>query len=372
MHDPSAKWRSRGNVLAAAALRSLARYHKLEDRLWHQASADASDGLRALFYKSVWEEAAESVGASVTYLYGSLAEIRCGDSVLRVDRNTTSLDDPVTLRVAGNKPLVYRLLAEHGLPVPGHCVCRADDLHAAWAFVAQPGRRCVVKPARSTGGGLGITTGIVTRRQLLAAMGRAGAYCADVIVEEQIEGGNYRLLYLDGELLDAVERRPPAVRGDGMSTIRHLVEAENADRMAAGMAVSQAVIHVDSELRHTLKASGRELGSVPAADELVVLKTVVNDNRRTDNVPAADRVCRDVVQSCSRAAAAVGARLAGVDVITPDPGAPLAEVGGIVGEVNTTPGYYFHYMTSGAPAPVARLILERLCTGGTTTLAGSS
>ena len=93
----------------------------------------------------------------------------------------------------------------------------------------------------------------------------------------------------------------------------------------------------------------------------MVLKTVVNDNRRTDNVPATDRVCRALVESCARAAAAVGARLAGVDVITADPGAPLEEVGGIVGEVNTTPGYYFHYMTSGAPAPVARLILERLC-----------
>jgi D-alanine-D-alanine ligase-like ATP-grasp enzyme len=358
--------------LESAALRSLARYHKLEDRLWHQASAEASDGRRSLFYTSVWEEAAGTVGASVTYLYGSLAEIRCGQSVLRVDRNTTSLDDPVTLRVAGNKPLVYRLLAEQGLPVPGHCVCRADDLHSAWAFVAQTGRRCVVKPARSTGGGLGITTGVTTRRRLIAAMGRAGAYCADVVVEEQVEGGNYRLLYLDGELLDAVERRPPAVRGDGTSTIGQLVEVENADRTAEGMAASQGLVRVDAELRHTLKASGRELGTVPADGELVVLKTVVNDNRKTDNVPAADRVCRDVVKSCSLAAAAVGARLAGVDVITPDPGVPLADVGGIIGEVNTTPGYYFHYMTSGAPVPVALLILERLCKTAPTPVRGGA
>jgi cyanophycin synthetase len=347
--------------LESAGLRALARYHKLEDRLRHQASADASDESRALFYRSVWEEAAETVGASLTYLHGSLAEIRCGDALLRVDRNTTSLDDPVTLRLAGNKPLVHRLLAEQGLPVPRHCVCRADDLRSAWAFVAEPGRRCVVKPARSTGGGLGITTGVTTRLQLIAAMGRAGAYCADVVVEEQVAGGNYRLLYLDGELLDAVERRPPAVPGDGASTIRQLVEAENADRAAAGLAASQGPVRVDTELRHTLKACGLELGSVPAAGRLVVLKTVVNDNRRTDNVPAADRVCPDLVQSCAGAAAAVGARLAGVDVITPDPGAPLADVGGIIGEVNTTPGYYFHYMTSGAPVPVALLILERLC-----------
>ena len=139
------------------------------------------------------------------------------------------------------------------------------------------------------------------------------------------------------------------------------MDVENADRAAAGSDASQELLRVDTELRHTLHAAGRDLASVPAAGELVVLKTVVNDNRRTDNVPAADRVCRELVESCARAAAAVGARLAGVDVITPDPGAPLEQVGGVVGEVNTTPGYYFHYMTSGAAAPVARLILERLC-----------
>ena len=143
-----------------------------------------------------------------------------------------------------------------------------------------------------------------------------------------------------------------------------LVEAENAERVEAGTDASQELLRVDAELRHTLRAAGRDLASVPATGELVVLKTVVNDNRRTDNVPASDRVCRELVESCARAAAAVGARLAGVDVITSDPAAPLEEVGGIVGEVNTTPGYYFHYMTSGAPAPVARLILERLCADG--------
>jgi cyanophycin synthetase len=66
----------------------------------------------------------------------------------------------------------------------------------------------------------------------------------------------------------------------------------------------------------------------------------------------------------ARAAEAVGVRLAGVDVITPDPSLSLDEAGGVVIEVNTTPGYYYHYYKRDGRVPVATLILERLVKAG--------
>lgn len=86
---------------------------------------------RSDFYRASWEAAAKAVGATVVDLGGSLMEIRCGDVRLRVRDNVTSLDDPVTLDVAGNKPLVHRLLTEQRIPVPRHHVWRRDDLTAA-------------------------------------------------------------------------------------------------------------------------------------------------------------------------------------------------------------------------------------------------
>ena len=52
---------------------------------------------------------------------------------------------------------------------------------------------------------------------------------------------------------------------------------------------------------------------------------------------------------------------AGVDVITPDAALPLDEAGGAICEVNTTPGYYYHYKTAGEAVPVAEMVLRRLC-----------
>ena len=314
---------------------------------------------RTRFYHDVWDEAVAAANGTQVELGGGLVAIDCGGMHLRVSNNLTSLDDAVTLRLAGDKPLVYRLLQDRAIPVPTYTVCSSNDLAGARRFVSSVAGPCVVKPARRTGAGTGVTTGVKTLGQLVGALARAGAHCRDVVIEEEIAGENLRLLYLDGELLDSVRRMPPVVRGDGASSIRQLVESENEHRLRDGADASQTLVGLDSELRGTLRRQGYGLQSVPAAGAVVKLKSVVNDNRGDDNL-SVDQLSAEVVEVGALAAEAVGARLAGVDVITPDPSRPLAECGGVVIEVNTTPGYYYHYHKRDGRVPVATMILERL------------
>jgi len=314
---------------------------------------------RTRFYRDAWDEAVAAAGGRRSELGGGLLEIDCGGARLRVSNNLTSLDDAVTLRLAGDKPLVYGLLEERGIPVPVHAMCPSSDLSRARSFLASVGRPCVVKPARRTGAGAGVTTGVTTVGRLVAALARAGALCNEVVIEEEIEGDDLRLLYLDGELLDSVRRMPPVVRADGVSSIRQLVDAENADRLRRGAEAGQTLIGLDTELRGTLRGQGYGLQSVPAAGTVIKLKGVVNDNRGDDNLTVSN-LSDDVVEVGAQAALVVGARLAGVDVITPDPSQPLAACGGVVIEVNTTPGYYYHYHKRDGRVPVATMILERL------------
>jgi len=46
------------------------------------------------------------------------------------------------------------------------------------------------------------------------------------LVEQQAQGDVYRLLYLNGKLLDAVQRSSPSVLADGRSSIRKLIQLE--------------------------------------------------------------------------------------------------------------------------------------------------
>jgi len=341
----------------------LTRWNKLRIRSAHARHAKAGGGRRGDFYRSVWKQEAAAVGAAITFLDRSTAEISRGGRTLRVEANVTSIDDPVTRSIAGDKAMVLKLLGDHGIPTPHWHTCGPDDVFAARRFLRGLPGPCVVKPASSTGAGRGITTGVDDTTHLILAMARAAAYCDEIVLEEQVAGGVYRLLYLDGELLDAVERRPPWVRGDGVSSVRQLVEAENQARADGGLEVSQTMIGVDRELVQTLRGAGLRLSSVPPRGSVVRLKQVVNDNRSDDNVAAAGRVCDELRSVGAKAAAVVGVRLAGVDVMTTDPSLPLEQSGGVVIEVNTSPGFYYHYIRSGGSCPVARLILERWLDG---------
>lgn len=315
------------------------------------------------FYERVWREAAERLGAAFVPIGGGVAEIRLDGATVRVVENTCPIDDPVTLLLAGNKPLTYRLLRDRGLPTPGFAEFSLGAMGPALAFLGSGRGDRVVKPAAGTGGGRGVTTGVRTRGHLARAAAVASVYGDELLIEDQMAGDNYRLLYLDGRLLDAFVRKPPSVVADGRSTVAGLVRASNEARLRFGSGLSQVLLTADLDMKRTLAKQGLTLGSTPAEGTVVTVKTVVNENCGADNTSANHVLCPAVVEAGARAARAVGVRLAGVDLITPDPSLPLEEAGGAVLEVNTPPNYYYHYHKRDGAFPVAVHVLERLLSG---------
>lgn len=342
------------------SLQVLVAFERLRHTLRRRHASKRMNAKRTVFYRRVWREAADAIGATVEELGDEVLDIHLADRTTRVQRNYTAADAMSTLCLAGNKPLVSALLAEQGLPVPPSRRFALASFQEAVAFMQAAGRDCVVKPARDTGAGMGVTTHVRTPSQLLRAAARAAVYGDELSIEEQVAGDNYRLLYLDGVLLDAVLRRPPSVTGDGHSTVSALLECANRARLAAGANAAQTLVNCDLDMRHTLARQGFTPASVPNAGQPVRLKTVINDNAADDNLQATHLLCDAVIDAGARAAAALGVKLAGVDVITTDPSRPLAEVGGVILEVNTTPGFYYHYHRAGAAATIAVDILNYL------------
>lgn len=330
--------------------------HAIARRRWNTKRMAAE---RTGFYQRVWREAAETFDATAQARPDGSLTIRLDSRMVVVDRTDTSLDDVATLRLAGNKPLVAKRLVERHLPIPAWRQFSLTSIAEATHFM-QTGRTYVVKPARDTGGGLGVTTNVRSHRDLIWAAARAAVFGTELCIEEQIEGDNYRLLYLDGMLLDAVRRGPPTVTGDGQTTIHELVSRTNQQRLAAGADAAQTLLNCDLEMRQTLARQGLAPSSIPPAGRTVRLKTVINDNAAQENLPATHLLCDAVIEAGARAAAAVGVKLAGIDIITRDPSRPLQEVGGVILEVNTTPGLYCHYHRRGEPKPVANDILGHL------------
>jgi D-alanine-D-alanine ligase-like ATP-grasp enzyme len=382
--EPAAR-RTRGRTARAhaRAARELATL-LLQGR---SATARRTARRRDEFHRQLWLDAAAALELP-TRRVGTDLEIAIGARTVVMGRSTCSLESDSALERAGDKALVHRLLGERGVPVAPHRVFTLDTLAEAEAFLAAAPDACVVKPAQDTSGGRGVTTGVRDRDALLraaataaAAGSRAGrrtrggalpvrllAKLGDLrhvplLIEHQIAGDNYRLLYLDGELIDAVCRPVPYVVGDGRTPIRELIDRANSVRTAAAGERGELVVHRDADLVNTLAGQSLTLASVPADGVAVRLKTTVNEGSVADHQPARAILCAEIVEQGAQAAAAVRARLAGVDVVATDPGLPLATSGGCVLEVNTTPGLAFHHHGRPGAVDVARVVLERLVEG---------
>jgi cyanophycin synthetase len=190
----------------------------------------------------------------------------------------------------------------------------------------------------------------------------ASRHDSHLVVESKADGHVYRLLFLDGELLDVVRRHPPRVTGDGVSTIRALIRAENRRRLEAEGEAGLPLITANLDMLLTLEHDRMSLSTVPARDDRVAVKTVTNQGGPGDNETVREPVSPDLVEDARRAAAAVGVRLAGVDLITPALDRSLREAGGVVIEVNGGPGLHHHYHVRdrAAATPVCVPVLEHL------------
>ncbi len=317
--------------------------------------------VRDSVYREIWTAAAARAGADCEEIGPDVLRLERDGASTFVRQQVTALDDPVTLDLALDKPAVHRLLRGVGVPVPEHVEFGWRDLAPAERFLATGGA-CVVKAADGTAGGEGTTAGVDTPVRLLRACLHAARYGERLLIERQAPGPVYRLLFLDGDLIDVIRHLPPRLEGDGRASVEDLIRAENDRRRAAGGAAGLSLLGVGLDTVFALERQSLALSSVVPRGEEVTIQTVTNDNRIEDTTTVRHPLEEELVSAARRAAAAVGLRLAGVDVVTPHAGVSLERAGGVVTEVNGTPGIHHHYHVADPheATHVAVPILERV------------
>ncbi len=311
----------------------------------------------------IWANAAAEVGAEMSGDWDSGFTFRRGGRHARVDKWETHLDPPEAVERSLDKPLVAARLAEVGVAVPAQIRFSRREVGHAAGHVRENGGLWVLKP-RSGDSGAGVTCDIESAADMYRAFVAAAPLDSTLVLERQIAGSVYRLLFLDGELLDVVRRDPSSVAGDSSSSVRDLIQAENHARVDAEGSRGNQLVHPDHDCLLALRAQQMTLSSVPPAGTHCRVKRSNGDGGRFDtrSIPLST-LSPNVVDEAARAVSAVGLRLAGVDVITPDLRKGLADAGGAIVEVNSPPGLHFHYLTANADeggGHVATRVLERL------------
>ncbi len=275
---------------------------------------------------------------------GSLVQFGWGSRQRRIQAAEIDSTSAIAESIAQDKQLTKKLLHAAGVPVPiGRPV---DNIEDAWTAMQEIGGPVVVKP-QDGNQGKGVTVNVTTREQLEAAYKAASEFRDDVMVERYLPGSDFRLLVVGDQLVAAARRDPPQVTGDGIHTVRELVEQVNRDpRRSDGHATSLTKIRFDDIALARLAAQGLTAESVPPKGSRVILRNNANLSTGGSATDVTDDVHPEVAARAVAAARMVGLDICGVDVVCDSVLKPLEEQGGGIVEVNAAPGLRMHLAPS--------------------------
>ncbi len=275
---------------------------------------------------------------------GSLVQLGWGSRSRRIQAAEIDRTGAIAEAIAQDKTLTKRLLAAAGVPVPqGRPVA---DVEEAWATMQEIGAAVVVKPQNGNQG-KGVTVNVTTHAQLVAAFAAAAEYGSAVLVERFVSGHDFRLLVVGKKLIAAARRDPPHVIGDGVHSVRELVEQVNSDpRRGDGHATALTKIRFDDIALARLALQGLGAESVPPQGARVVLRNNANLSTGGTATDVTDDVHPEVAARAVAAARMIGLDIAGVDVVCETLQEPLEEQGGAIVEVNAAPGLRMHLTPS--------------------------
>ena len=314
------------------------------------------------FGPSTWSIVTEAASRGIPYLrlpHSGMVQFGYGVHQQRISATITGRTGNPGVEMAGDKDLTKKVLEDNGVPVPkGALVRTAEGLKDA---IEELGYPLVLKPLDGNHG-KGASIGVKTWKEALTALKAAQVYSEKVIVEQFIQGFDFRLLVIDGRLVAAAKRTPAAVTGDGTHTIRQLIDEVNKDpRRGVGHAKELTRITVDHQTRRLLLSYGLATDSVLPAGQTVYLKSTANISTGGTATDVTDQVHPYNQLLAERVAGIIGLDVCGIDVMTTDIAIPLPETRGAVLEVNAAPGFRMHLApTDGLPRNVAAPVVDLL------------
>lgn len=289
---------------------------------------------------------------------GSLVQFGWGARQRRIQAAEVDSTSAVAEAIAQDKDLTKQLLRAAGVPVPiGRPVASVDD---AWAAAEEIGLPVVVKP-QDGNQGKGVTVNIASREHLVQAYQAAETY-GQVMVEKFLPGNDFRLLVVGDKLVAAARRDPPQVIGDGVHSVRELVDQVNADpRRGLGHSTSLTQIRFDSIAVSRLHVQGLQPESIPEKGQRVVLRNNANLSTGGTATDVTDDVHPEVAARAVESSQMVGIDICGVDVVCESVLRPLEEQNGGIVEVNAAPGLRMHLSPSyGKGRAVAEAMVDHL------------
>lgn len=292
---------------------------------------------------------------------GTLFELGTGKYLRRYRGMMSSDTAYLGNSISSNKMLTKQLLREIGLPVPEGIV--VSSVEEAVDAAARLGYPVVLKPLNAgQGRGLGVDLRTEEKVRAFFPVAAGATRRNQVIVEQFVPGNEYRILVVGGKVAAVAQRLPAHVTGDGLHTVKELIELTNAEPLRGrGHQNILTRITIDTATFDALERQGLTLESVPAEGQHVPVKLASNLSQGGTSHDRTDEIHPENARLACLAAKTIDIAICGVDLITPDISRPVWEVGGAFIEVNYEPGSKIHsHPQHGKPRDTASAIVDAM------------
>jgi len=223
----------------------------------------------------------------------------------------------------------YRLFLKFNLPTPD--TIKYTSVKHSKDFIAKY-KPIVIKPRRGAHGH-GVSMNVTSVKELASPVSSAKKVNTHVLLQEQIQGTDIRLLVLGNQIVSALERRPAKIVGDGEHTVYELIQLENKKPERGKLGIDTLVAISLQSVRQFLNKE--QLSFIPKSGESVRVVGPSNQSIGgtvhdiTDKIPASMR------QDTLRLTEHLQMPIAGVDCI-------MTHGNYYFLEINASPGIAIH------------------------------
>lgn len=224
-------------------------------------------------------------------------------------------------------------LREHGIDVPAGIKVTATHPSRVDAFLSRyPSQRFILKP-------LSGTLGRGVHRQLTAkdVTRLLPTLTGEHLLEESIEGPEYRIHVVDGRCVAALQRVAANIVGDGRQTLATLMERKQTHR-ARHPVYRESPLPAQALMHAFLAEHGHHLNEVPEQGERVWLSDIPSFTAGGELVDVTSSLPAHVAALVVRVQAALGLPNTGLDLIVQHPGNHNERI--VILEANQNP--YIH------------------------------
>lgn len=230
--------------------------------------------------------------------------------------NMTSKDTYIAPLIMENKVVTKKILADHGFSVPKSIEYEnAEDALKDYSLFRE--KSFVVKP-KSTNFGLGINIfrNGTNQENFEKAIEIAFQEDETVLLEDFVEGTEYRFFVIGDETKAVLLRVPANVQGDGIHSIEELVAIKNDNPLRGYNHRSPLEkIELGPTEKITLEEQGFKKEDIPAEGERVYLRDNSNVSTGGDSIDYTDKVDESYKKLAVGISKALGANISGIDMM---------------------------------------------------------